>query len=336
MNKIWSLLVHLSANQWVNTESFGVKKPIVFDEEQWNYILEESVRCGINTIVLDVGDGMVFDTHPEVSAEGAWPKERVRAEVNRCRDMGIALIPKLNFSTTHHQWLGEYSRMVSTDIYYKICADLIYETYEAFGKPEYFHLGMDEEDAQHVETHQLAVYRQGELYWHDLKLLTDMVKSLGATPWIWACPLFSEPDDYMKHLSPCDAILSPWYYNAFRKEHWTPVESRAEYVTYYNEGKYAEMGIKFVEEDPFLVNVRNVAVPLAQRGYKYIPCASVYNRCDFNHDDLLEYFRDNVSDSQILGYMSAPWVMTDGSEQSRLFYEETFRFFKAAKEKMYG
>ncbi|MBQ1229154.1 MAG: uracil permease, partial [Firmicutes bacterium] len=39
--------------------------------------------------------------------------------------MGITIIPKLNFSTNHDVWLGEYSRMVSTSIYYGVCRDLI-------------------------------------------------------------------------------------------------------------------------------------------------------------------------------------------------------------------
>ncbi len=333
--KIWSLLVFLSDNQWINRENYGVKKPIRFDNDFWQYILEESVKCGINTIVLDVGDGIKFDSHPEIAAPGAWEKARVTEEIKKCRDMGINLIPKLNFATTHDHWLGQYARMVSTDVYYKVCEDLIKETYELFEKPEYFHLGMDEEDAQHVKDHQLALYRQGDLYWHDLRFLIDCVKELGAMPWIWACPLFGDSEGYMKNFSPDDAVLSPWYYNSFRREHWTPIESRSEYVVYYNEGEYANMGIKYVEEDPFLVNVRNVAVPLSKHGYRYMPCASVCNRCDYNHDDLLEYFKENVPDEQILGYMSTPWMSTVDEGDNRLFYEETFRFFKAARDKFY-
>jgi len=131
-------------------------------------------------------------------------------------------------------------------------------------------------------------------------------------------------------------VLSPWYYNAFRREHWTPVESRAEYVAYYNEGDYAKMNIKFVEEDPFLVNFRAKALPLMEKGYRYIPCASVFNRCDWNTVDLMEYFRDNGIDRQIFGYVTAPWVRTTPTEKNKMFFEESFRFFREAKKEIYG
>jgi len=329
--KMWALLVHLSMNMWHNNY-----ESLPFDDEMWDYILKESANTGINTIVLDIGDGIQFASHPEIAMKGAWKRKRVRQEVKRCKDLGIALIPKLNFSTAHGFWLGEYSRMVSTTKYYQVCNDLIKESYELFDHPEYIHLGFDEEDARHVEENEYAVFRQGELFWHDLNFLLDCVADTGARPWIWSCPLLRHPEDYKKYVGVKDAVLSPWYYNAFRKEHWTPVESRAEYVAYYNEGIYKELGIKFVEEDPYLVNFRKWALPLMEEGYDYIPCASVFNRCDWNTSDIVEYFRDNAPDEQILGYMTAPWVATLPTERSKQFYEESFRFLKEAKEAFYG
>lgn len=213
--------------------------------------------------------------------------------------------------------------------------DLIKEVYELFDHPEYIHLGFDEEDARHVQNHEYAVFRQGELFWHDLNYLYDCVADTGAKPWVWSCPLFRHPEEYKSHVGADDAVLSPWYYNAFRKEHWTPIEIRAEYVAYYNEGDYAKLGIKYVEEDPYLVNFREVALPLMKEGYKYIPCASVYNRCDWNTSDIVEYFRDNAPDEQIIGYITAPWCTTIPTERSKMFYEESFRFLKEAKEKFY-
>ena len=183
---------------------------------------------------------------------------------------------------------------------------------------------------------ELAIYRQKELYWHDLNFLLDCVADTGATPWVWSCPLYGHFEEYGKHVGVNDAVLSPWYYNAFRPEHWTPVESRAEYVAYYNEGKYKEMGIKFVEEDPYLVNFRNITPDVVKKGYKLIPCASVFNRCDWNTYDLVEYFHDLCPDEQLLGFMSAPWGTTHDTEKKISRYEETFRFLKEAKEAFYG
>ena len=330
--KIWGILVHLSRNMWHSNHYTA----LTFDEEMWEYILKESVNTGINTIVLDVGDGVQFASHPEIAIDGAWSRKRVREEVKRCKDLGIALIPKLNFSTAHDFWLGEYARMVSTTKYYQVCNDLIKESYELFGHPEYIHLGFDEEDARNVSGHEYAVFRQKELFWHDLNFMLDCVADTGARPWIWSCPLLNHPEEYKKHVGAKDAVLSPWYYNAIREDHWTPVGDNPDYLAYFRQDIFKGLDIKFLEEDPFLVKFRKLALPLMEEGYDYIPCASVYNRMDWNTSDLVEYFRDNAPDEQILGYMTAPWCATLPTERSKKYFEESFRFLKEAKEKFYG
>ncbi|MBQ7096917.1 MAG: hypothetical protein IJN96_02485 [Clostridia bacterium] len=327
-NKMWAILVHLSMSMW-----YEKYDELPFDDGMWDYIVEESAKVGVNTIVLDVGDGIEFGSHPEIACKGAWTRGRVRKEVARCKNLGIALIPKLNFATHHDIWLGPYHRMVSTPEYYRVCDDLIKEVYELFDHPEYIHIGMDEEDEKHVRKDELAVYRQGELFWHDIRFYVDSVADTGAKAWMWSCPLFDHPEEYKKHFEPDEVILSPWYYNALRKEHWTPVSSRQEYVTYYNEGDYAKMGIEYVEQDPFLVNFRNLALPLMEEGYLYVPCASVINKCDYNTSDLVEYFRDNAPDNQIVGYITAPWYKT--MPEFKENFGQSFRFLKEAKEKFY-
>ena len=336
--KNWGLLVHLSGSFSGMAYKKWLAKPLAeyFDEEMWHEVVDKAAAVGMNTIVIESIDGVKYDSHPEISRPDAYSKEWVREQVALCREKGIALIPKLNFSATHDLWLGEYARMLSTSTYYKVTKDLIEETYELFEHPAYIHLGMDEEDNKHQKGREYVAFRQGALYMHDLRHLVDCVKNVGATPWIWTCPLFDMTEDFVAEFQPDELVLSPWYYNAFRPEHWTPIESRAEYVAYYNEGDYAAMNIRFVEEDPFLVNFRAKALPLMEKGYRYIPCSSVFNRCDWNTLDLMEYFKKYANDEQILGYISAPWCPIQRTERSEAFFEETFRFFKEAKEKIYG
>ncbi len=334
--KLWGILVHLSMDMWQVPEYLDNPLSHVFDEDMWNGIIDSAKDAGMNAIILDIGNGIRFDSHPEIAKEGAYSVDWMREQVKKCREKGIALIPKLNFSTTHDLWLGDYARMISSSVYYKVTKDLIEEVYELFDHPAYIHVGMDEEDNKHQANRDFVVYRQGDLYMHDIRYFVDCIKNLGATPWIWSCPLFDMTEAFEKEFKPDELVLSPWYYNAFRREHWTPIESRQEYVTYYNEGDYAKMNIKFVEEDPFLVNFRAKALPLMEKGYRYIPCASVFNRCDWNTVDLMEYFRDNGIDSQILGYVTAPWIATRPDETGKTFYEESFRFFKEAKKQIYG
>lgn len=328
--KIWGILMHRSMNY--TRRLFGDTSH--FEEKAWNNIIQLIAESGANTIILDLCDGIEFGSHPEIALKDAWTRKQLREELKKLKSMGISVVPKINFSTTHADWMGEYARMVSTKTYYNVCRDLIYEAYDLFDGPQYIHLGMDEEDAKHNANTQHVVFRQGELYWHDLRFLMDCVIDKGATPWIWSCALFDHPEEYKKYIGVHDAVLSPWYYNAFRKEHYTPIESRAEYVAYYNEGDYAKMGLKYVEEDPFLVNFRNVALPLMKEGYRYVPCASTFNKCPYNTMDLVEYFKDNAPDEQVLGFMTAPW--TPAMCGNEPVFEESLRLLQEAREMFYG
>lgn len=134
-SKMWAILVHLSMSMW--REKY---EELEFDDEMWDYIVEESVKSGVNTIVLDIGDGLVFGSHHEIACKGAWARNGLHKELTRCKEKGITLIPKLNFATPHDIWLGEYHRKISTPEYYRVCNDLIKEVYEIFDHPEYIHI----------------------------------------------------------------------------------------------------------------------------------------------------------------------------------------------------
>ena len=330
--KLWGILVHLSTNN-----KFPHETEVSFDDEMWTYILQECVRVGMNTVILDIGGGIEFGSHPELAVKGAWRRSRVRQEVKRCKELGIALIPKLNFSAGHGFWLGDYAKMISTTTYYQVCNDLIKEVYKLFDCPEYIHIGMDEEDARHVAGRPLAIFRQKSTYWHDLNFLLDCVSDTGAKPWIWSCPLFRTTEGYQANVGVNDAVISPWMYHGIEKEHWVHINSWQDYVDYYTTREpYKSMNIQFVEEDPYNVMWREKALPLLKDGYKYIPCVSSYYRHPWNAYDVFKYFKENADDAQILGYITAPWVMTTPTEKSKDIYEQTFRYFKEAKDEFYG
>ncbi|MGB9620253.1 MAG: Tat pathway signal protein, partial [Armatimonadota bacterium] len=164
---IWGYLIHLGYNMWLDREAPELDKPdlsaksyLRFDEELWDELLPAMSAAGVNTLVIDLGEGVRYASHPEIAVDGSWSVEKLQAEVERLRSMGIEPIPKLNFSATHDAWLGPYSRMVSTSTYYEVCRDLIGEVIEIFDGPPLFHLGMDEETAEHQRHHAYAVMRQ--------------------------------------------------------------------------------------------------------------------------------------------------------------------------------
>lgn len=330
-NKMWAMLVHLSINisQKHEKETFAEN----FDDTFWDYVVEEAAKAGMNTILLDVNDGVEFGSHPEIAKEGCWTRRRVRKEIARCRELGITLIPKLNFSSTHSHWLGEYRKMTSTPQYYRVCNDLIKEVYELFDHPEYIHIGMDEEDASHG-VGKYAVYRQKDLYWHDIRFLIDCVADTGAKPWIWSCALFGTTEEFQAHIDPEEVLISPWQYFAIYEENWMRIDSDQEYIDYYGKSPYKEMNLTYVEEDPYNVMYREKALPLLSDGYDYVPCVSVFNRCKHNTPDTVRYFKENAPDNQIVGFMTAPWFRTTWDKKEQ--FDESFRLMKEAKEKYYG
>lgn len=324
-NKIWALFVNLSFNMW-KTHYDG----IVWDEELWKHILKTSSDSGINTIVLDVGDGVKYSRHPEISLPDAWDRKRISEEIKRCEDSGIKLIPKLNFSTTHSLWLGDYHRMTSSSVYYKVVKELIEELYEMFQAPKYIHIGMDEENGKFASAYDYVVYRQEELLINDISYICDAVKTLGATPWMWIDPLFNHTDKFSKCIPPEDVVLSPWYYLCFRKEHYTPVES----LDNYRETEHYKNGYKYLEDIPEKVEFRQKVLPLMDKGYRYIPCGSNWWHTGRNMHDLVEYFKNGTpNDEQILGYMTAPWKETQMSEKDE--FDEAIAELKFAKDKFY-
>lgn len=328
MERMWTTLVHLTMNMWGNKDN-----EMYWDDDSWNELIEECINYRINTIVLDIGDGLQYKAYPEIAVDGAWSHEKMRCEIAKCKAKGITVLPKLNFSAAHDQWLGEYHRMLTTNKYYEVCKNLIREVYELFDHPKYFHLGMDEEDHSHAIAEDLVIYRQKSLFFKDLRFLCDIVKECGAMPWIWHDCLFSDSEKFKQCFDPGEIIISPWHYYAFRQEHLTPINKYDFIYEYYSIGEYAKMNLQYVEEDPFFVTFREQAIPNAEYGYKYIPCASTIFKCEWNHQDLVEYFKENVSEDCILGYMTAPWCVP--KEQKLDAFRESFKSLDEARKLFY-
>lgn len=317
---IWSLYATLGFNMWFENH------PVVpFDDSAWEKIVNKAEETGFNQIVLDIGEGLHFGSHPELAHPGAWTRERVREEVKALKARGITLIPKMNFSATHHLWLGDYRRMIGLPKYYEVCRDLINEVYYLFDKPEFIHLGMDEEDdPQFFKYMDIVCYRQGEKLWQDIQFLCDCVRDLGATPWIWADTAFLYPEEFFKHIKPDNIMLSPWNYRGLKEEHYTPIAG-----SQYEEA-YKGTGYKYVEEDPLCVRYMNRSVPTAEAGYNIVPCASIiWNK--YNADDVVEYFMANAPADRLAGFMVAPWKKTTEEHVDEII--ANMEALKAARDK---
>jgi hypothetical protein len=237
-------------------------------------------ECGSNAIVIDLGDAMIYDSHPEIAVEGAFTKEEMRRELDRLNSLGFEVIPKLNFSATHDVWLGEYSRMLSTKKYYEVCRDVINETCELFDA-RLFHIGFDEETYEHQKDYDYATVRSGELWWHDLKFMADCVESNGARALVWADYARTKPDEFVEKL-PKTVIPVNWYY-----------------FTEYGENM-SEMARVRVE--PFHI--------LEKNGFDQIPGGSVEYFKE-NMELLSLYCKEHISKEHLLGFIQTTWASVE-------------------------
>ena len=281
---IWANLLHLSYNMWGDRESlpgetrspYWPAKPYLrFDDALWNDVLKKMAEVGMNMVVIDLGDGVQYESHPEIVVKNAWSRERLREELAKARELGLEPIPKMNFSACHDEWLGPYARCLSTETYYSVCRDLIAEVVELFDTPRFFHLGMDEETSQHQRFHQYVVIRQYDLWWHDFNLLVEAVEKAGARAWIWSDYVWHHADAFFEKM-PKSVLQSNWYY-----------------------------GLEFSEDVDYVKAYHQ----LEDHGYDQIPTGSNWSNAE-SFERTVEYCGQVIKAPRLRGFLQTPWKPT--------------------------
>ncbi|MBN2375636.1 MAG: hypothetical protein JXD22_04505 [Sedimentisphaerales bacterium] len=285
---IWANLVHLGYNMWADrkVDSWGDNSPDTIDsvtakpylrcdDKLWNDILAHMAKVGMNMVVIDLGEGVQYKSHPELAVKDSWSTERLKKELNKIRKMGIEPIPKLNFSTAHDTWLGTYARCVSSPTYYRVCSELIAEVAELFNKPRFFHLGYDEETAGHQEKYAFAVVRQHELWWNDFLFFVKEVEKHKIRPWIWSDYFWNHPEEFIKQM-PHSVLQSNWYY-----------------------GKSFDKNLNYVK----------TYLELDKQKFEQIPTASNWS-CPENFENTVAFCREHLNPQRLLGFLQTPWRPT--------------------------
>ena len=289
---IWSYLVHFGVNSWkdIPLETQDPNMPekwltrccadhVRFDEPSWQRLSAALAKAGCNQIIIDLAEIVVYPSHPELAVKGSWSVERLRKELDRLRGMGFEVIPKMNFSACHDTWLKDYHRMVSSKKYYQVCEDLIKDAAEIFDHPRFFHLGYDEETANHQAKHLFAVCRQGELWWHDFLWFAKVTEKTGCRPWIWSDYIWNHKEEFLNRM-PKSVLQSNWYYGA-------------EFDTSKMKNAYR-------------VDTYDV---LDKAGFDQVPTGSNFS-FDTNFAGTVKYCDAHCRPEFLKGYMMAPWTRT--------------------------
>ena len=284
------VLLHVGTNLWTDVPEPEDMPPqdahvflhpeVRFSEAVWREAVERMVRAGVDRVVMDLGEAVVYPSHPELAIPGSLSPDWFRHEVARLKGLGVEAIPKLNFSAAHDAWLGEYSRMVSTPEYYRVCSDLIGDVAEIFGRPRLFHLGYDEETAQVQRNYAFSVVRQGGLWWHDFLWFVGEVERRGMRPWIWSDYYWGHREDFLARM-PRSVLQSNWYYGPDLET--PPRELEIRQVRTYDE--------------------------LDRAGFDQVPCASTWVRTG-NFAATVDYCRRRLSPERLKGFLMAPWRPT--------------------------
>jgi len=244
------------------------------EDSLWNDIIAKMPTVGVNTVLIDLGDGVAYKSHPEISVENAWPIAKLRDQLAKMRELGLEPIPKLNFSTCHDMWMGQYARKVSTPEYYTFVKDIIAEVIEIFGGPRLFHLGMDEETLVQQRHFEYVVIRQHDLWWRDFQFLLDQLAAKKVRPWIWSDNVWVRPDEFAQRM-PKQVLQSNWYYGR-------DFDNRTEVKAYQE---------------------------LETLGFEQVPTFSNWEDAE-NVYSTVRFCKKHVAAERLKGFLHAPWRPT--------------------------
>ena len=284
--------------EWEHTVSDELR----LDESVWRDVTVRMAEKGFNMVVIGLAEGVVYPSHPELAVKGSWSVEKLKAELARLRALGLEPIPKMNFAASHDTWLKEYHRMVSTETYYKVCADIIRDVAEMFDRPRFIHLGYDEEMPIAQEKSAYMVVRQGELWWHDFEFFRKEVERNGCRAWIWSDYIWHHHDEFLKRM-PKSVLLSNWYY---RTDFSGKICNRAAMEKKIMAARWPEA-----------TAAPSAFIDLEKAGYDQLPCGSIWAD-EKNFGALVPFCRRRIGRERLKGFLMAPWLATLEANREKL------------------
>lgn len=306
---MWSYLIHLSTHMWADENSkqanwyfkTAYNENNEVDIDTWDKTVKFLAECQYNTLLIDVGDAIKYESHPEISAPDAWDKDFLKKKLDEIRALGMTPIPKLNFSAGHDTWLKKYRRMLSTPEYYRVCSDVIKEVCEVFDFPELFHIGFDEEVVRKQSHHEIIMVRGEVLWWHDFNFICKECEKNGARPWIWSDYYWDNKELFIKNMSK-SVLQSNWFYGAFMD--------------------YAPDHIYHTRIEAYET--------FDKLGFDQVPTCSSWQSA-VNTYQTVAFGKDKLNPELLKGYMTAPWMMTTRNHYYTLL-DDAFRLYTAREE----
>lgn len=315
---IWADLIALGTNGWNDqpheeSQSYGqgVADFLRCEDKVWRTLTENARDVGMNMVVIDLMEGLVYPSHPELAVKGSWTPSKLRKELGRLRHMGLEPIPKLNFSARHDIWLRDYSRMLSTATYYRVVEDLIRDVCKIFDGPRFVHIGMDEETPEVQAKCDYIVCRRGPVWFHDLAKIVSACEQNGAKAWMWSDLAWGNPDYYSKVSK--NVLQSNWYY-------WKDLKTVEAQLDDPHFSVRAGMPSSAGENHPAELKA---FFDLDKFGFDQIPGATNWD----NEDDMrlvVDFSMRRISPKRLKGFFLMPWKLTADKENAMQVHARYF------------
>ena len=178
---IWGNLLHLSYNMWLPYQPY-----LRCDDKLWEELTKRMADVGMNMVVIDLGDGVQYQSHPEIAVQGAWSAERLRKELARLAQTGLGADSEAQFLHLPRRVAGP---VFSAGLHAALLQGLRRpdrRSDSSVRQAAILSLGLRRRDGGKPEEFAYAVVRQYELWWHDFEFFVKQVERRGARPWIWS------------------------------------------------------------------------------------------------------------------------------------------------------
>lgn len=180
----------------------------------------------VNTLVMEWEASYPFEKHPLIANRFAYSKEEVKDFIAYCNTLNIDVIPlqqsfgHVEYILRNHQYKElredqkDYSQInpLKEDLAKALFTDL-YTDLISTHTSQYIHIGGDETyllGHSEASKQKVAAVGKGRLYGDYIKLLCEIVVSLGKRPVLWADIALKYPDA-LKDL-PKEAVFVDWNY----------------------------------------------------------------------------------------------------------------------------
>src|SRR5574344_492543 len=73
-------MIQLGTRMWTKK---GLKPSLDFNSAEWTKVTERAAVTGMNTLLVDLAEGVKWASHPEIGIPGSWTPARLKMELKR-------------------------------------------------------------------------------------------------------------------------------------------------------------------------------------------------------------------------------------------------------------